>query len=215
MSDQPIHAGNKGYKGPPPSPVSVCGIMQFPDSRASWCCALQAGHTGDHVDFDGERFSRGYVKNAAGSYVQEAESLPALTPESGPVEVVAVVVPVDDGGENWAPWPAVNDYKQDVGKPPLMEAVLIPFGKTLLDLAAMMEDMKHKHKLAGAADPFQEWRKLPGGKWRWANGGARHATTPYEVNTEDGTHLHILHAIWGLMASYELHLQELNQQPKE
>jgi hypothetical protein len=103
---------------------------------------------------------------------------------------------------------AFNDYKQDAGKPPLMQAVLIPFGKTLLDLAAMMEDMKHKHKLEGAKDPFQEWRQLPGGKWRLADAGCRHTTNPFAINNADGRWPHILHAIWGLMAAYEKHLEE-------
>jgi hypothetical protein len=105
----------------------------------------------------------------------------------------------------------INDYKSDSDKPPLMQAVLIPFGKTLLAVAAMMEDMKHKHKLEGAKDPFQEWRQLPNAKWRLANAGARHATTPFAVNTKDGTHLHIVHAIWGLMAAHEKYLEEDGQ----
>jgi hypothetical protein len=140
---------------------------------------------------------------------------------------------VDDGGENWAARVGgsplsndvpddftfddqpVNNYKVDSDKPPLMRAVLIPFGKTLLALAAMMEDMKHKHKLAGAKDPFQEWRQLPDAKWRCADAGARHSTTPFAINHTDGEHLHILHAIWGLMAAHEKHLEETESQTKE
>ncbi len=106
-----------------------------------------------------------------------------------------------------------RDYKPDTGKAPVVEAVFIPFGRTLLALAEMMERQKVRHKLQGAKDPFQEWRKLPGGKSRLANAAGRHVLEPWTPNAKDrvGDHpgdLHILHAIWGLMAAYERHLQE-------
>jgi hypothetical protein len=101
-----------------------------------------------------------------------------------------------------------NDYKSDKGKAPVMSAVFIPYRRTLLAIAAMMEDMQARHQLAGSKDPFQEWRQLPDGRDRLANAGARHALNPWEVNHRDGTHLHILHAIWGLMSAYELHVAQ-------
>ncbi len=106
-----------------------------------------------------------------------------------------------------------RDYKPDTGKAPVVEAMFIPFGRTLLALAEMMERQKIRHKLQGAKDPFQEWRKLPGGKSRLANAAGRHVLEPWTPNAKDrvGDHpgdLHILHAIWGLMAAYERHLQE-------
>jgi hypothetical protein len=102
----------------------------------------------------------------------------------------------------------VNDYKPDAGKPPVMDAVFIPYRRTLLAIAAMKADMAKKHKLQGAANPFEEWKQLPDGKRRLANAGARHALQPWTINTKDGTHLHIIHAIVGLMMAAELHLEE-------
>lgn len=104
-----------------------------------------------------------------------------------------------------------NDYKKDDGKPPVLDAVLIPFRRTLLAVAAMAEDMRAKHQLAGSNDPYQEWRQLPDGKSRLSNAGARHAMNPWAVNTRDGQHLHIMHAIWGLMAAYEKHLSDADE----
>ena len=106
-----------------------------------------------------------------------------------------------------------NDYKKDESKPPVMDAIFIPYRHTLLALAAMMDDMRVKHQLQGASNPFEEWRQLPDAKKRLANAGARHALQPWAHNTKDalpGTkgHLHILHAIWGLMSAYEKHAEE-------
>jgi hypothetical protein len=106
-----------------------------------------------------------------------------------------------------------NNYKTDEGKPPVVSAVFIPFRRTLLALAEMMGRQKIRHQLQGAKDPFQEWRHLPEGKGRLLDAGGRHALDPWSPNTKDrvGDHpgdLHILHAIWGLMAAYEKHLEE-------
>ncbi len=227
MSDE--KAPGRGYKPPPPISESLvngpCGAAQFPDSQYKFPCVLPKGHVGSHRDEEGDEFARGYVKLENGSYVQESlpidEKLVYGPPEDGRPAMTqlppAHCVPLIDYSHELPDratlvplrTDTVNNYKQDAGKPPLMQAVLIPFGKTLLDLAAMMEDMKHKHKLEGAKDPFQEWRQLPGGKWRLADAGARHAVVnPFGVNTKDGKHLHILHAIWSLMAAYEKHLEE-------
>jgi hypothetical protein len=109
-----------------------------------------------------------------------------------------------------------NNYKTDTGKAPVVSAIFIPFGRTLLALAEMMERQKIRHKLQGAKDPFQEWRQLPEGKDRLVNAGGRHSLDPWTPNAKDrvGDHpgdLHILHAIWGLMAAHEKHLEELDQ----
>lgn len=109
-----------------------------------------------------------------------------------------------------------NNYKQDGDKPPVMDAVFIPYCRTLLAIASMMQDMKVKHQLLGAKNPFQEWRQLPDAKRRLANAGARHALQPWAHNTKDalpGTagHLHILHAIWGLMSAYEMHAEDMDK----
>lgn len=102
----------------------------------------------------------------------------------------------------------VNDYKPDDGKPPVMDAVLIPYRRSILAIAAMKADMAVKHKLLGAVDPFLEWMQLPNGKKRLANAGARHSLQPWKVNTQDGGHLHITHAIVGLLMALELHLKD-------
>lgn len=101
-----------------------------------------------------------------------------------------------------------NDYKPDEGKPPVMDAVFIPYRRSLLAIAAMKADMAIKHKLLGAVDPFLEWMQLPNAKRRLANAGARHALQPWNVNVKDGSHLHITHAIVGLLMALELHLKE-------
>lgn len=109
-----------------------------------------------------------------------------------------------------------DDYKNDADKPPLLDA-LLPFYPALMALAAMMEDMKHKHRLAGAMDPFNEWRKLPQAKKRLANGNMRHMLAgPWTPNVEDAVpgrkpHLHATHALFGLLASLTIH-QEDNAQ---
>jgi hypothetical protein len=102
----------------------------------------------------------------------------------------------------------VNDYKPDTGKPPVMDAVLIPYRRSLLAIAAMKLDMAAKHKLQGAANPYLEWMQLPNGKARLVNAGARHALQPWTVNHADGNHLHMTHAIVGLLMALELHLTE-------
>lgn len=109
---------------------------------------------------------------------------------------------------------STNNYKTDEGKAPVVTAIFVPFRRTLLAIAEMMERQKTRHKLQGARDPFQEWRQLPNGKDRLVNAGGRHAMEPWEPNTKDrvGDHpgdLHILHAIWGLMAAYEKHVEDM------
>jgi hypothetical protein len=104
-----------------------------------------------------------------------------------------------------------NDYKPDKDKPPVMDAVLIPYRRSILAIASMKADMAVKHKLMGAKDPYLEWMQLPNGKRRLANAGARHALQPWAVNTKDGRHLHITHAIVGLLMALELHLLEQEQ----
>src|SRR5690606_13865837 len=75
-----------------------------------------------------------------------------------------------------------NDYKRDENKPPLLDAVLIPYRRSLLAIAAMKADMKERHRLHGAANPFMEWRQLPNAEARLANAGARHLTQPWARN---------------------------------
>lgn len=101
-----------------------------------------------------------------------------------------------------------KDYKKDADKPPVLDAVFIPYRRALMAIAAMKQDMAEKHKLQGAAAPFEEWRKLPNAKRRIANAAARHLMRPWEVNTEDGSHLHIVHCICGLLMALEKHLEE-------
>ncbi len=223
---------HRRYVPPPPISESLvkgpCGVAQFPDSLSTFPCVLPAGHEGSHRDEEGDEFKRGYVKQDNGSYVQEdlkSQLPPAHTVSDNSSGIVMPGMPIDppvlidyshevpyaqmDADTSAKVRESVHDYKADTGKPPLMQAVFVPFGKTLLDLASMMEDMKHKHKLEGAKDPFQEWRQLPNAKWRFADAGARHSVVnPFEVNEKDGKHLHILHGIWCLMAAYEKHLEE-------
>jgi hypothetical protein len=106
-----------------------------------------------------------------------------------------------------------NNYKTDKGKPPLLDA-LRPFAPALVALAAMMEDMKHKHRLAGAKDPFNEWRQLPDVQARLGNGLARHMIEhdPWSLNVADalqGTpgHLHATHALFNLLGALTKHLE--------
>ncbi len=101
-----------------------------------------------------------------------------------------------------------NDYKPDDGKPPVLDAVDIPFRRALLAVARMCVDMATKHKLGGAKDPFQEWRQLPDARRRLANAAARHGKNPWTVNAADGTHLHATHALWGWLAAVELWEEE-------
>ncbi len=236
MSDE--KAPGRGYVPPPPIDqklvVGSCGVAQFPNGAYEWQCTLPKGHEGRHADEQGIEFAQGYVKQENGSYVREGLQIEPPLPDLGPgTEFNAIPGPIttlpaldfshelraqhaaEIRDRSWEDevianaFEPVNDYKQDADKPPLMQAVFVPFGKTLLALAAMMEDMKHKHKLEGAKDPFQEWRQLPGAKWRWADAGARHAVKPpFSINTDDGRWPHILHAIWSLMAAYEKHLEE-------
>lgn len=106
-----------------------------------------------------------------------------------------------------------NDYKKDEGKPPLLDA-LQPFYPALLALAAMMEDMKHKHQLAGAVDPFNEWRQLPAVKNRLGNALARHTLgglwKPNEADRVPGrqAHLHATHALFDLLGALTTHLED-------
>lgn len=101
-----------------------------------------------------------------------------------------------------------NNYKQDGDKPPVLDAVHIPFRRALLAVARMCEDMKARHKLDGAKDPFQEWRQLPDARRRLANAAARHGLNPWAVNAKDGAHLHATHALWGWLAAVELWEEE-------
>ncbi len=104
--------------------------------------------------------------------------------------------------------PVVNDYKQDQGKPPMLEA-LLPFYPALRALAAMMNDMKAKHKLEGAKDPFNEWRQLPNAKARLMNAAGGHLLQgPWKINEKDGNHLHAVHALFGLLAGITIHVEE-------
>ncbi len=102
----------------------------------------------------------------------------------------------------------VNDYKQDQGKPPMLDA-LVPFYPALRALAAMMNDMKAKHKLEGAKDPFNEWRQLPNAKARLMNAAGGHLLQgPWKINEKDGNHLHAVHALFGLLAGITIHVEE-------
>jgi hypothetical protein len=97
----------------------------------------------------------------------------------------------------------VNDYKQDTGKVPLL-AALQPFTPALWALARMMDDMQHKHRLAGSSDPFNQWAQLPDAKRRMSAAMLRHllpedeGVTLWSVNTKDGSHLHITHALFNI-----------------
>jgi hypothetical protein len=107
-----------------------------------------------------------------------------------------------------------NDYKQDKGKAPLLDA-LLPFAPALMALARMMDDMQHRHRLAGSSDPFNQWKQLPQAKKRMANGMARHILEhgPWTFNKADalpGTegHLHVTHALFNLLGALTLHLED-------
>lgn len=212
-------APGRGYVPPPPLDrkvvVGPCGVSSF--ANGGFPCTLAAGHAGSHMDEDGDTFTFTLSPNkpAVSESLVKGPGTPIepYLPDLGP-GTKFTALPVFDYSHELPDNATVvrtdvNDYKQDADKPPLMQAVFVPFGKTLLALAAMMEDMKHKHKLEGAKDPFQEWRQLPGGKWRLADAGARHGVVaPFGVNEADGKHLHILHGIWCWMAAYEKHLEE-------
>ncbi len=108
----------------------------------------------------------------------------------------------------------MTDYKRDAGKPPLLDA-LLPFGPALMALAAMMDDMQHRHRLAGASNPFAEWKNLPEAKRRMGNGLARHLLEhgPWTVNKADalpGTdgHLHAVHGLFNLLGAITMHLED-------
>ncbi len=101
-----------------------------------------------------------------------------------------------------------NDYKPDAGKPPVLDAVHIPFRRALLAVARMAMEMAAKHALEGAKDPFQEWRHLPDARRRLSNAAARHGDCPWTVNTADGAHMHAVHALWGWLAAVELWEEE-------
>lgn len=106
-----------------------------------------------------------------------------------------------------------NDYKQDAGKVPLL-AALQPFAPALYALARMMEDMKHKHQLAGSADPFNQWAQLPAAKARMVQALERHllpeeeGATLWSVNTKDGSHLHATHGLFNLLGALALHIRD-------
>jgi len=106
-----------------------------------------------------------------------------------------------------------NDYKQDVGKVPLL-AALKPFAPALWALARMMDDMQHKHRLAGSSDPFNQWAQLPDAKRRMEGAMGRHlvpeeeGATLWSVNTKDGSHLHITHALFNLLGALTLHIRD-------
>lgn len=106
-----------------------------------------------------------------------------------------------------------NNYKQDADKAPLMDA-LLPFAPALFALARMMDDMQHKHRLAGSADPFQQWKQLPQAKKRMANGLARHLLEhgPWTLNEADAyqgrAHLHATHALFNLLGALTIHLED-------
>jgi hypothetical protein len=105
-----------------------------------------------------------------------------------------------------------NDYKKDEAKAPLL-AALQPFVPALYALARMMDDMQHKHRLAGSTDPFNQWAQLPEAKARMAQALERHLLpeegTLWDVNAKDGTHLHATHGLFNLLGSLTLHLREL------
>lgn len=108
-----------------------------------------------------------------------------------------------------------NNYKRDDNKPPVLDAVLIPYRRSLLAIAAMKADMAVKHKLQGAVNPFLEWTHLPDAKKRLSNAGARHILDPWSLNTQDalpGTpgHLHMVHGIVGLLMALEKHLEAVD-----
>lgn len=113
----------------------------------------------------------------------------------------------------------VNDYKTDAGKVPLLDA-LQPFMPALYALARMMDDMQHKHRLAGAANPFMEWAQLPAAQQRMSRALVRHilpeeaGVTLWSVNTKDGTHLHATHGLFNLLGALSLHLRALEAQAK-
>lgn len=106
---------------------------------------------------------------------------------------------------------APNNYKKDEGKAPLLSA-LQPFAPALYALARMMDDMKHKHRLAGSSDPFNQWAQLPGAKGRMEQAMERHLLpeegTLWSVNEKDGGHLHATHGLFNLLGSLTLHLRE-------
>jgi hypothetical protein len=113
-----------------------------------------------------------------------------------------------------------NDYKVTAGKPPVVSAVFIPFRRTLLALAAMMERQAVRHKLQGARDPYQEWRQLPNAQAVLLEAAGRHSLDPWGLNTKDavGDHpgdLHLLHALWGFMAAHEKHLDAQDARGRE
>lgn len=113
-----------------------------------------------------------------------------------------------------------NDYKVTAGKPPVVSAVFIPFRRTLLAIAAMMERQAIRHKLQGATDPYQEWRQLPNAQTVLLEAFGRHALDPWGLNTKDavGDHpgdLHLLHALWGLMAAHEKYLDAQDSKGRE
>lgn len=106
-----------------------------------------------------------------------------------------------------------NDYKQDAGKVPLLSA-LQPFAPALYALARMMDDMQHKHRLAGSTDPFNQWAQLPAAKARMAQALERHllpeeeGATLWSVNVKDGTHLHATHGLFNLLGALTLHIRD-------
>jgi hypothetical protein len=101
----------------------------------------------------------------------------------------------------------LNDYKKDQDKPPVLDA-LLPFYPALEALARMMVDSAEKHKIAGSDDPFNQWRQLPNAKARLANAAARHILKGPWATDPDSGHLHAAHALFGLLASLTLHIEE-------
>jgi hypothetical protein len=98
----------------------------------------------------------------------------------------------------------VKDYKKDADKAPVLDA-LLPFYPALEALARMMVDSAKKHELEGVEDPFNQWRKLPNAKIRLANAAGRHILKgPWTLDADSG-HLHMAHALFGVLSSLTLH----------
>ena len=99
------------------------------------------------------------------------------------------------------------DYKKDADKAPLLDA-LLPFYPALEALARMMVDSAEKHKIAGSADPFNQWRNLPNAKARLSNAAGRHLLKGPWTTDPDSGHLHMTHALFGVLASLTLNVEE-------
>lgn len=101
-----------------------------------------------------------------------------------------------------------TDYKKDQDKPPMLDA-LVPFYPALEWLARMMEDAKKAHKLEGAEDPFNEWRKLPDAKRRLSQAWARHVLKGPWTMDDKLPHPHAVLALFNNLAALTLHAEEV------